>query len=111
MSAYTYEDDSHDQFIEALQSNIPQEWEASEDSAESIIIEYVTAIERRLLALGGSLSRYPEDEDGAPLPQSVPLPDRALRDKLSAVAAEYQRESRWIRSTEVGKFLDDLLMG
>jgi hypothetical protein len=71
--AYTYEDDSHDQFIEALQSNIPQEWEASEGSAESIIIEYVAEIERRLVALGGSLSRYPEDEDGAPLPQSVPL--------------------------------------
>jgi isocitrate dehydrogenase kinase/phosphatase len=52
----------HDDLIEQLQRNIPQEWEASEGSAESIVIEYVREIERRLLALGGSLDRWPGDE-------------------------------------------------
>ena len=48
----------HDDLIEELQRNIPQEWEASEGSAESIVIDYVREIERRLVALGGSLERW-----------------------------------------------------
>ena len=51
----------HDNLIDELQRNIPEEWEASEGSAESIVIDYVREIERRLLALGGSLDRYPEE--------------------------------------------------
>jgi hypothetical protein len=54
----------HDDLIEQLQRNIPQEWEASEGSAESIVIDYVHEIERRLIALGGSLARWPEDTEG-----------------------------------------------
>lgn len=132
---------AHDAFIEDLQRNIPQEWEASEGSAESIVIEYVREIERRLLALGGSLDRCPEDTvpiivtaveivNGAEVPigeprertisrgalalmheDAAPLPDRVLRAKLTAIAAEYRREPRWIRTQEVGKMLDDWLMG
>jgi hypothetical protein len=49
----------HNGLIEELQRNIPQDWEASEGSAESIVIDYVREIERRLLALGGSLERWP----------------------------------------------------
>jgi hypothetical protein len=30
----------HDDLIEELQRNIPQEWEASEGSAESIVIDH-----------------------------------------------------------------------
>ena len=63
MTSASEPDDLHDQFIEALQSNIPQGWESSEGSAESIVLEYVREIERRLQALGGSLERYPEDGD------------------------------------------------
>jgi hypothetical protein len=49
----------HDDLIEELQRNIPQDWEASEGSAESIVVDYVREIERRLIALGGSLERWP----------------------------------------------------
>lgn len=52
----------HDDLIDELQRNIPHEWEASEGSAESIVVDYVREIERRLLALGGSLDRWPGDE-------------------------------------------------
>lgn len=52
----------HDDLLEELQRNIPEEWGASEGDAESIVVDYVREIERRLLALGGSLARYPEDE-------------------------------------------------
>lgn len=48
----------HDDLIEELQRNIPQEWEASEGSAESIVVDYVREIERRVKALGGDLQRY-----------------------------------------------------
>lgn len=52
-----------DDLIEELQRNIPQEWESSEGSAESIVVDYVREIERRLIALGGSLERWPEDAE------------------------------------------------
>lgn len=51
----------HDDLLEELMRNIPQEWEASEGAAESIVVDYVREIERRLLALGGSLERWPEE--------------------------------------------------
>lgn len=54
-----------DDLIEELQRNIPQGWEASEGSAESIVVDYVREIERRLIALGGSLERWPEDAEEA----------------------------------------------
>lgn len=49
-----------DEFIEQLQSGIPQSWESSEGSAESICVEYVREIERRLIARGGTLERSEE---------------------------------------------------
>ena len=52
----------HDDLIEELQLNIPEEWEASEGTAESIVIEYMREIERRLLALGGSLAHWPGED-------------------------------------------------
>lgn len=48
----------HDGLIEDLQRNIPQEWEASEGSAESIVVDYVRELERRVMALGGDLGAY-----------------------------------------------------
>lgn len=51
----------HDDLIEKLTLNIPEEWESSEGSPESICVDYLREIERRLLALGGSLARWPEE--------------------------------------------------
>ena len=54
--------DPHDEFIEQLQLGIPESWESSEGSPESICLDYVQEIARRLVALGGSIERHPEDE-------------------------------------------------
>lgn len=51
----------HDTLIEDLMRNIPEGWGSSEGSAESIVVDYVREIERRLLAAGGSLERWPEE--------------------------------------------------
>jgi hypothetical protein len=48
----------HDEFIDMLQANIPEEWEASEDSAESIVLDYVHALEQRVKALGGNTAAH-----------------------------------------------------
>jgi sRNA-binding carbon storage regulator CsrA len=50
-----------DDFIERLMRNIPEAWGSSEGSAESIVIDYVRALEARLTAAGGSL--YPDGYD------------------------------------------------
>jgi hypothetical protein len=44
-------------------AGMPESWD-DDAAAESICVDYVREIERRLLALGGSLERCPED--GAP---------------------------------------------
>jgi hypothetical protein len=36
---------------------------------------------------------------------------KAIKTKLCATAAEYQREPRWVRSTEVGKMLEEWANG
>lgn len=82
--------EQHDELIAKLQAHIPEAWEASEGSGESIVLEYVEAITARLRALGGeaALARYPEDADGTPLPDAAlaPVPYReaflALLDEL-----------------------------
>lgn len=40
--------DVQDEFIEDLMKNIPESWGSSEGSAESIISEYLHALEERL---------------------------------------------------------------
>lgn len=52
----------HDDLLNDLMRNIPEGWEASEGSPESIVVDYVREIEQRLLALGGSLERWPEGD-------------------------------------------------
>lgn len=76
----------HDELIDTLQTHIPQEYEASEGSAESIIVEYVAVVTARLRALVGEagLAPYPEDADGAPLPDAVAEPDAYRAAVLSA---------------------------
>ena len=39
--------------IEQILSNMPEDWEASEESAESLCVAYVRALEKRVEALGG----------------------------------------------------------
>ena len=65
-----------DEFVNEVLANTPQEWESSEGDAESVAVEYVRAIEARLLALAGpaALERYPEDADGAPWPDAAEDP-------------------------------------
>jgi hypothetical protein len=52
----------HDDLIEQLMRNISEDWGSSEGSAESIVVDYVREIERRLIAAGGSLERHPEED-------------------------------------------------
>jgi len=54
----------HDEFTEALSHFIPEEWEAGEDSMESIILDFVKAITERLALVGGSLLPDSHIEDG-----------------------------------------------
>jgi hypothetical protein len=51
---------SHDDLIEQLMSGIPESWDG-DGSAESIVVEYMREIERRLVAARGSLERWPEE--------------------------------------------------
>ena len=68
----------HDDFVDLLQSGIPRSWESSEGSAESICVDYVREIERRLVARGGSLEQWePTERDdvgpvGTAWPQAEP---------------------------------------
>lgn len=48
----------HDAFVEALMTNISEDWGAGEGSAESIVIDYVRALEKRLEVLGGNLAPH-----------------------------------------------------
>lgn len=54
-----------DSLINNLMMGIPSSWDG-EDSPESICLEYVRAIEWRLLALGGSLEKHSEDAGNKP---------------------------------------------
>jgi hypothetical protein len=54
---------TRDELVERLMAGMPESWD-DDAAAESICVDYVREIERRLLALGGSLERCPED--GAP---------------------------------------------
>ncbi len=46
----------YDDLIETLQSGIPESWD-QDAAGEAIVIDYVREIERRLIALGGTLER------------------------------------------------------
>lgn len=62
-----------DYVIGAVQGGMPESWDG-DAAAESLIVDYVRELERRVLALGGSLERVPEDADGAPLPDTGTSP-------------------------------------
>lgn len=61
MAGLDYEE-LHESLMRALVRGMPQSWDY-DDAEERIVVEYVREIERRLLAAGGSLERYPEDGD------------------------------------------------
>lgn len=48
----------HDEFVEALMTNISEDWGASEGSAESIVLDYVRALEKAVDLLGGHRGAY-----------------------------------------------------
>lgn len=49
--------DGYDDWVNDLMKNTPDSWD-DDASAEQIVTGYVHEIERRLLALGGSLERW-----------------------------------------------------
>jgi hypothetical protein len=69
---------TNDDLVDEILSGVPESWDG-DDGAESIAINYVRTIEARLIALGGSTERYPEDGDGAPLPDALADPDGFAR--------------------------------
>jgi hypothetical protein len=48
----------HTDFVNELLKDSPESWDGDE-AAETIAIAYVHELERRVLALGGSLERWP----------------------------------------------------
>lgn len=50
----------HDDFIDDLMLQMPDSWDGDE-GAETLVVQYVREIERRLIAAGGSLARWPEE--------------------------------------------------
>jgi hypothetical protein len=50
----------HAAFVDDLLKNTPDSWDGDE-GAETIAMEYVHELERRVEALGGSLGRWPDD--------------------------------------------------
>lgn len=52
-----------DDFINDLLLNTPESWDG-EGSVESVAVDYVRTLEDRVLALGGSLERWPNEESG-----------------------------------------------
>jgi hypothetical protein len=51
----------HQEFVAELSKNIPESWDGDE-AIEYIIIEYVHQLELRLDEMGGSLERYPRED-------------------------------------------------
>ena len=47
-----------DDLIERLMANMGEDWEAGEGSAESILVDYVHALEQRVQALGGNTAAH-----------------------------------------------------
>jgi DNA-binding MarR family transcriptional regulator len=82
--------DGYERFLGDLLRNTPEGWEASEGSAESIAVEYVHELERRVVALGGSLERHPEDEPVS-APVKVTPAQRRLLEALNADGDGYRR--------------------
>jgi len=44
--------------IEQILSNVPEDWEAGEESAESVCVAYVRALEKRVKTLDGHRSAH-----------------------------------------------------
>jgi hypothetical protein len=50
---------NHSHFLEELFEGVDESWDGDE-AAESIAIDYVRELERRVVALGGSMERWAE---------------------------------------------------
>jgi hypothetical protein len=75
----------HDKLIDALMAHMGESWDGDQ-GAESLVADYAEAVTARLRALVGEagLARYPEDADGAPLPDAATEPDAYRAAVLSA---------------------------
>lgn len=83
---------THDGLIELIQYGMPESWDG-DDSAEGIVLDYIDALEERLLAAGGTLEHWPADEqaDHTHPAEEDPMPvfvikgqDRLAADAVSA---------------------------
>lgn len=54
----------NDEFINELLSGAPESWDGDE-AAEAIAVAYVRELERRVLATGGTLERWPDADQDA----------------------------------------------
>jgi len=53
-----HDEAAYDALMQRLMANIGEDWEAGEGSAESILIDYVRALEHRVKALGGNTAAH-----------------------------------------------------
>lgn len=51
-----------EEFLEELFLGMDESWD-QDAAGEAIVLDYVRGLERRLVALGGSLERWPADAD------------------------------------------------
>lgn len=56
---------NHQEFVNDLLKDAPESWDG-DAAIESIAIDYVRELERRVVALGGSLERWPDDQTQPP---------------------------------------------
>ena len=54
-----------EEFLEELFLGMHESWD-NDAAGEAIVLDYVHELERRLVALGGSLERWPAEEDEPP---------------------------------------------
>lgn len=60
MNPWDGDEAGYDDWLDDLMKNIPDSWDG-EDGAESIVMAYLHELESRVLALGGSLEKWPDD--------------------------------------------------
>ena len=84
----------YDDWCNDLVRDSPESWDG-DDAQESIVTEYVHELERRLLALGGSLERHAAADSRISTPDELRQAYAALaemEERLVAAAQRLQRE-------------------
>lgn len=61
MNPWGGDEAGYDDWVNDLMKNTPDSWD-DDASAEQIVMAYLHELEHRVLALGGSLEKWPSDE-------------------------------------------------